>query len=191
MTKTYIPSIEFLRQILDYNPETGVLTWKVRREDSFFIREGRTPSHISNAWNAANSGKTALSSMAKNKYLRGAINGSTFYAHRVAWALHHGHWPEHDIDHINGVRNDNRIENLRSVSRKNNMQNREMSSNNTSGFMGVSYSRRHKLWCAKIGDHHIGWFSDKDSAVEARKDAESKLEYHANHGRKPVEAISR
>lgn len=190
MSKLYLPSIELLRQILEYDSDTGFLTWKRRAEDTFLPRDGRTPSHMANAWNAANSGRQAFTSVAKNKYLRGAVNGVTFYAHRIAWAMHHGQWPEHDIDHINGVRNDNRICNLRSVNRKDNMQNRAISSNNTSGTMGVSYSRRHNLWCVTIGGHHVGWFSCKENAVVARKDAELKLEYHANHGRKSVEAIN-
>lgn len=190
MSKRYLPSADLLRQILEYDSTTGIFTWKRRSEETFLPRDGRTPSHMANAWNAANAENQAFTSVAKNKYLRGTVNSVAFYAHRIAWVMHHGHWPEHDIDHINGVRNDNRICNLRSVSRKDNMQNREVSSNNTSGTMGVSYSRRHKLWNVKIGDHHIGWFSDKHNAVEARKDAELKLKYHVNHGRKPVEAIN-
>lgn len=190
MTDERLPSIDLLRQILIYDPVTGSMTWNKRPETSFIPRAGRTPSHMANAWNAANAGKPAFTSPAKNLYLRGAVNGLTLYAHRVAWAIYHAEWPSCDIDHVNGIRSDNRICNLRSVSRKLNMQNREMSSNNTSGTMGVSYSRRHKLWCAKIGDNHIGWFRDKDSAIGARREAELKMEYHDNHGRKPVGAIN-
>ena len=190
MTDKRLPSIDLLRQILIYDPATGSLTWKRRAEASFIPRAGRTPSHTANAWNAANAGKTAFTSAAKNKYLRGGVNGLTLYAHRVAWAIYHGEWPACDIDHVNGVRSDNRISNLRAVSRKLNMQNRAMSSNNTSGTMGVSYSRRHKLWCVSISGTHVGWFHDKDSAVEARRDAELKMQYHENHGRKPIGAIN-
>ena len=190
MMKKYIPSVELLRQILEYNPDSGVLVWKHREESSFIPRDGRTPSHMANAWNSANSGRIALASVAKNKYLRGAINGSCFYAHRVAWAIHCGEWPEHDIDHINGIRSDNRICNLRAVSRSENLKNRMISSNNTSGTMGVSYSKHHKLWSVTIGDNHIGWFSSKEDAVTARKEAETRLNYHENHGRRPVEAIN-
>jgi len=190
MLNERLPSVDLLRQILSYDPKTGTLTWNRRDEPSFLPRDGRTPSHIANAWNAAFSGKTAFTSAAKNKYLRGAVNGITLYAHRVAWAIYYGEWAEDDIDHINGVRDDNRLINLRAVTRRKNMQNREISSNNTSGVMGVSYSRRHKLWCAKIGDQHIGWFSNKMSATLARKDAELQMDYHKNHGRKPVEAIN-
>ena len=190
MSNSRLPSVDLLRQVLSYNPETGVLTWKRRSDASFLPRDGRTPSHIANAWNAAFCGREAFTSAAKNRYLRGAVNGITLYAHRVAWAIYYGEWPEFDIDHINGIRGDNRIANLRSVTRRENMKNRSVSSNNTSGVMGVSYSRRHKLWCASIGEGHLGWFRDKGDAISARKMAEVRFNYHENHGRQPDRPVS-
>jgi len=185
MNKNDLPSIHLMRQILEYDANTGKLKWKKREEWTFIPRAGRSPSHMANAWNACFSGKDAFTAIAKNKYIRGSINGAGFYAHRVAWAIHFGMWPESDIDHVNGVRDDNRICNLRSVDRRENMKNRQMSSNNTSGIMGVSYSNRHKLWSAQIGDTHIGWFSSKQEAQSKRKEAELRLGYHQNHGRFP------
>lgn len=74
-----------------------------------------------------------------------------------------------------------------SKSRADNLKNRCLSSNNSSGFHGVSYSIRHKLWSASIYHNnksiHLGWFKDKVNAIAARQAAETRYGYHINHGR--------
>lgn len=159
--------------------------WKTRSTDSFNEREGRTLTHIANAWNAAWAGKPAFTAKAKNGYLKGAINGGNFYAHRVIWKLVHGSEPD-DIDHDDGDRSNNRLINLFDRSRWDNLKNRKISKNNTSGTLGVSYSTRHSLWQAVIYHNkkpiHLGWFKLKEDAVRARKDAETVYTYHPNHG---------
>ena len=180
-----LPDQSALLQCLIYDPDSGELTWKVRPESSFLSREHRTPAHMANAWNANWAGKPAFTTVAKNGYLTGIINGRKLYAHRVIYVMVYGVEPE-DIDHEDGNRQNNRIQNLVSKTRGGNLRNRRLSSNNTSGYHGVSFSRRHKLWSVVIYDDkkpiHLGWFRGKDDAIAARKAAEIKYGYHPNHG---------
>lgn len=82
-------------------------------------------------------------------FIRGKT--STFRAHRLAWLAINGEWPSLDIDHINGIRTDNRIENLRCVDRSTNNENqRRPVTGNSSGFLGVSWSKEKRLWVAQI-----------------------------------------
>lgn len=181
-----LPDKNTLEHCLDYDPLTGALTWKVRPEWTFLPQEGRTPRHIANAWNAAWAGKPAFTSIAKNGYLKGAFNGENFYAHRIIFKLVYGIEPD-DIDHDDGVRSNNRLKNLIDKNRSGNLKNRCLSSNNTSGFHGVSWNKRLGYWGASIYHEgkkkHLGWFKYKQDAVIARKEAEIKYNYHPNHGR--------
>ena len=193
-----IPPQTILRQIFVYDPETGKLWWKNRPATSFRGTSKRSAEHQAKVFNARFAGKEALASPARNGYLRGSINNELFYAHRVIYKMIYGTDPD-DIDHENGNRTDNRQKNLVSKSRSENLRNRRLSRNNTSGYHGVSYSKRHKLWSVSIyadGKHiHLGWFKEKSEAIAERKAAELKMGYHPNHGRsdiqpdRPVSAI--
>lgn len=181
-----LPNQNFLNSILSYNPLTGLLTWKERGVDTFIVREGRSPNHIMNAFNARYANKPAFTSKSKNGYLRGGINTETFYAHRIIYMMITGSDPL-DIDHDNGVRHDNRWLNIFSKSRGDNLKNRKLSKNNTSGYHGVSFSIHHQLWIVSIYHNnkkiHLGWFKDKNDAIATRKTAEIHYGYHVNHGR--------
>ena len=122
----------------------------------------------------------------KDGYLPLNIRGKHFYQHRVAWFIMTGTWPD-SIDHINGVKHDNRAVNLRSVSHDTNMRNQKKHNTNTSGHTGVSWEKRSGKWLAYIYHdkkrHHLGYFLKLDDAVSARKMAEHKFGFHENHGR--------
>ena len=96
-------------------------------------------------------------------------------AHRLAWAIHYGRWPDL-ITHNDGARSNNRILNLRSTSRQICQRNQKRHASNTSGRTGVSWSRVRGIWVAqiKIGDKsiYLGSFSEFDDAVAARSAAE-------------------
>jgi hypothetical protein len=136
-------------------------------------------------WNARYAGTRAFTTVCKG-YYTGRIDSARFYAHRVIWALHHGVWPKDQIDHVNGITTDNRIENLRDVDSAENMKNQKSRSNNTSGHIGVSWFTRDSKWRAsiKVGETrvHLGYYTKLDDAVAARKSAEIKYGYHKNHG---------
>jgi hypothetical protein len=116
-----------------------------------------------------------------NGYLSGRLFNRNVYAHRVAYAIYHGHWPTAQIDHINGNRMDNRIANLRDVSAAENSKNKRMLDSNSSGIVGVSFNQG--KWVAMLGKRHIGRFATIEGAAEARRQAEIAAGYHENHGR--------
>lgn len=170
-----------LREILDYDPETGALTWRYRTKE--MCSDNRTR----HSWNTNYAGKPALNAAQARGYLRGTINGKGCLAHRVIWALVHGEWPSAQIDHINGDKRDNRLVNLRSVSPAENQKNMKRSSRNTSGVTGVSWSSRATAWQVHIKsggkNMFLGHFRNFDEAVAARKTAEAEHGFHKNHGR--------
>lgn len=174
-----------LRSLLRYEPETGKLFWLERSEHFFKSSECRTAKHSAASWNARCAGKEAFTR--SGRQCAGTLFGKTELAHRIAWAIFYGHWPEAEIDHINGNPRDNRIKNLRDVSRKENCRNTCIPSHNSSGIMGVSWHKRQKKWRAHIKHdgvyRHIGTFADLNDAITARKSAERDLGFHPNHGR--------
>jgi hypothetical protein len=115
------------------------------------------------------------------------INGKLYRAHRIIWAMHTGQWPEDELDHINGDRLDNRLENLRPVSCQENMRNAKRYCNNKSGVMGVYWHKAAGKWRAQIMVNgrqiHLGYFAAKEEAIAARKAAETMYGFHENHGR--------
>jgi len=118
-------------------------------------------------------------------YTRITVKGQRFKTHRVVWALHHGVWPE-SIDHINHVRTDNRIANLRSISITENLRNKSRDKRNKSGTTGVSWDSRTSKWYAKIcvdkKQVSLGLFDNLADAIAARKVAEQAAGFHPNHG---------
>ena len=162
---------ETLRQLLDYNAETGELTWRHRPTEFF-------PSvRVANSWNARYANASAFTSDDGRGYRQGAIFGKMFRAHRVVWALVTGKWPNGEIDHLNGQRADNRWTNLRDVSRSINNRNTKRHSHNTSGYSGVFFHEKTGRWRASIkADQkqiHLGCFGSKEDALVARKLAET------------------
>ena len=157
---TEMPSIEDLRSWLVYEEHTGRLFSKKRNKYVFL--------------NKHHSG-----------YLKGAIGSRTFTAHRVCVALKMGYWPEGEVDHINGVKNDNRWENLRVVNKSENQRNARKRKDNKSGVTGV-FQRKSGSWCAYINNEtkklFLGTFKTYGEAVAARKAAEKTLGYTDRHG---------
>jgi hypothetical protein len=173
MADTLEVDIEYLRQRLRYEPETGKLYW--------LDYEGMPVN-----WRTKHAGKEAFTSH-HTGYKAGKINSIKFLAHRVAWALYCGKWPNEQIDHINGVRCDNRITNLRAVTPQENQRNRKKQANNTSGVCGVYWDLNRGKWRARIkldrGYRHLGHFDNLEDAAKVRKEAEVKHEFHENYGR--------
>lgn len=120
-------------------------------------------------------------------YLRIFFNGKDYFAHRVAWFLYYGVWPVNQIDHINQIKTDNRIDNLREVSNEENCKNQTLRKTNKSGRIGVYFDNQHKKWRASIRFNnktvHLGLSKNIEEIINLRKDAEIKYGYHKNHGR--------
>lgn len=179
-----LPSKEKLMEILDYNQKTGEIVWKPRDDQPMMIPDRRNAFNAKR-FNAIYAGKPA-GSIRKDFYTQIMIDGDHYKAHRIAWKMVHGEEPI-DIDHINGDKSDNRIENLRSVSHGENMRNKPLYANNKSGFPGVEFHVRDGVWVAKIGADnrqiHLGSFPTINEAIACRIGAQVMISYHENHGR--------
>lgn len=186
MDKQDLLTPEELRKILEYNPATGKLFWRERSVE-FFNDGKQSAQHNCAAWNGRFANKEAFTADHNEGYRQGRIFSRVYLAHRVIWAMVYGEWPEEQIDHINGVRDDNRIENLRAVTNQENGKNKKLSKNNTSGVIGVYWYKPTRKWRAEIKINnrrvHLGLFTKKDDAIAARKAAEAEHGYHPNHGR--------
>ncbi len=188
-TPTILP-IETLHKLLAGDPDAGTLHWRERPLE--FFEHCKAPKRICAAWNARLAGKEAFTTDHRKGYRRGMIFGRSYLAHRVIWALTTGAWPPEEIDHINGVKDDNRIENLRAVTRAENLRNQAIYSNNTSGVVGVDWHKRDKRWTAQIRvdnkQIYLGYFTNKEDAIAARAAADIEYGFHANHGRAPCQS---
>jgi hypothetical protein len=166
-------TIEEMRTRVEYNPVGGDFIW-------LHCNTCR-PS-----WNSRFVGKKALCAPHSNGYLFGAIANQKIFAHRAAWALHHGYWPDGEIDHVNHYKTDNRISNLRVVQRTQNAMNLSKSKRNLSGVTGVFKHTQTGRWQAQIRINrrsiHLGSFESFDNAVAARRKAEKQHGFHENHG---------
>lgn len=160
-----------MREIVDYDPITGVLVWRARP-----LRPGI--EHTDKGWNTRCAGKPAGRPGKHGHiyiaFVHGDAYGTANYAaHRVAWAHYHGEWPERDIDHINGVPSDNRIGNLRLCTETQNLANAKLRKNNTSGVKGVYWDKKAKRWSAFITIDkrvtNLGRFETKELAIAARQ----------------------
>jgi len=112
-------------------------------------------------------------------YLRIGIDGKEYTCHRLAWFYMTGEWPKDQIDHINGIRTDNRFTNLREATTAENTRNGLISKNNTSGFKGVCFHKDTGRWQAKIfingKGRHLGLFDTAEAAANAYDAAAAKL----------------
>ena len=155
---------EELRELLHYNPDTGIFTWKVGSANQ--VKAG----DVAGCQNVLG-------------YLRIQLQSRKYLAHRLAWLYVRGEWPKDQLDHVNRVRTDNRITNLMDVSTKQNMQNAGKYSHNTSGHPGVYWYKRDSKWQARIMHNrkniHLGYFTDIEEALAARKAGE--LKYWGHH----------
>lgn len=158
-----LPSVGRLEELFTYNPETGDLFRKYKKNQKLIKKN------------------------TSRGYLRPAVDGQKYYAHRICWKLYYGVCPDDQIDHINGDTSDNRIENLRIASQQENCKNRSQQKNNTSGNTGVTWNKASGKWQASISVDgklkYLGIFTDKIDAIYARYWAEQGLGYHENHGR--------
>lgn len=157
-----------LKEVFNYNPDTGDLT-RLISAGGVYVGD-------------------IVGCKRPNGYLMVSINGKQRRAHRVAWELYYGKEPVGSIDHINGVRDDNRIINLRVVTTAENNKNMRMGRRNKTGVVGVSWESDRSKWIAYIGVNKkihlkLGRFASLLDACCARKSAEIKYGFHANHGR--------
>jgi len=161
---------EDLRHLFRY--DDGDLVW-LKRAD------------LPRSWNTKHAGKIAGTSDPLG-YRIILIHRKPYKAHRVIWAIINGAWPHGHIDHIDGNPSNNRIENLRVVTSRENGRNMRRRRDNTSGATGVYFRSHIQKWVARIWandrDNHLGVFETQKDAIAARKNAERAHGFHYNHG---------
>lgn len=170
-----------LKELLNYDTETGVLTWKERAEHWFNASRLHGAGSYAKMWNKKFSGKPAFTHVGSHGYLEGAIFNKLQLAHRVIWCLMTGDWPEY-IDHVNGDRLDNRFENLRRVTNAANGRNTKRHRRSRAEVPGVRQIAN-GTFQARLGRAHIGTFRTYEEAVDARLKAQKAAGYHENHWR--------
>jgi hypothetical protein len=153
MTYQNLPPIAELAELLEYEPETGVVTWKKNRSRT--AKKGSPAGCISSCG-----------------YMQIMINRKKYMLHRIAWIMGTGSDPiDFEIDHVNGDKTDNRLSNLRKASRAENTWNQAKPKSNTSGYKGVSWNKKCEKWVAYIGVEwrriHLGCFETKEAAHAA------------------------
>jgi hypothetical protein len=144
---------DYLKQVLDYNSETGLFFWKKIKVKNQ-VKIGSIAG-----WDDGRG------------YLKIEINRKSYRAHRLAWFYVYGVWPKEQIDHINGIKSDNRIINLRDITNAQNQQNKiNPSQRNKSGLLGVYKNTNCSTYCAEIridGNKHV--VRGFKTALEAHK----------------------
>ena len=162
---------------LDYNPETGVFTWKTTPKGG--IKVGR---------------KAGCKEI--NGYCSIQFKRKIYRAHRLAYFIYHGVDPlEKQIDHIDGNRFNNKIDNLRLATNSQNLRNRSFQKNNKTGIIGVYWCNTYKKWVARITYKNkmvfLGRFNDKEEAKDVRIAAEKKYfgEYRNDCNEKGLEDL--
>ena len=150
-----------LREVLSYSPETGEFTWLV-----------------TNGPHAREGNRAGTDHPEGYRVIR--VDGVRYLSHRLAWFYVNGEWPKEQLDHRNGIRNDNRISNLREANQSQNSQNQAVRRDSKSGHTGVHWLERERKWSAVIQASgktiRLGQFNSLDLAVSAR--AEAKAKFH-------------
>jgi len=152
-----------LKELFDYFPDTGIFVRKI---------------------NCGKTKKGDISGCLGQGYYRIRIDNVLYLSHRLAWLYVYGSLPEF-VDHINRISTDNRIANLRPVTKAQNQQNHGTPKNNTSGYLGVSWDKSRKKWSASIQHNNktigLGRFLDIQMAYKAYQQAASKYHTHNPH----------
>ena len=153
-------TLERLHELLSFDPESGLFRWKVRTSNRVAVG-------------------AIAGSAASDGYLQIKIDRRKYLSHRLAWLYVHGRWPAEQLDHINGVRTENRIANLREATNAENAQNCAVRRNNKSGHPGVRWHKAAGKWQAEIKINRVqkclGRFESLEAAIAARQAAKANL----------------
>lgn len=152
-----------VRELFNYDPETGDLTWCARPPEDF-------PSIVGwKIFNVQCAGKIArtLSPMGKNTYKVVRIDNVLYLQHRIIWLSFNGAWPSGLIDHINGDGTDNRIANLRIATYSQNHANRRYQGKTESGLKGAFRHKKTGKWTGRYDGRYLGLFGMPQEAHEA------------------------
>lgn len=155
-----LPTADRLRELLEYDKLTGVLTWRVHQ-------------------GSMAAGRVAGTLGAKgHRMVR--VDGRFYLAHRLIWKIVSGADPAQQIDHVDGDRDHNAWSNLREATHGQNRANSRLNRNNTSGFKGVTWAKDQRKWRALVSFkgkiHHIGYFDSAEVAARERSIAATRIQ---------------
>ena len=163
---------EILKERLHYDKDTGVFTWLDNELNHGKVRGKK-------AGNVNNMGYEVLGITIDNKHYK-------FLQHRLAWLYEYGEFPNDGLDHINHVKTDNRITNLRIATQKENCRNRSMHSTNSTGHTGVTFDKFTGKFMAHVTVDYkfknLGRFKNIEDAAKAAKEGREHYGFHVNHG---------
>jgi hypothetical protein len=153
-----LPSLDLLNYLFELDVDSGLLIRKVRCGNQ---KEGQIAGSINH-----------------KGYLQVSINTdkrNTYYLHRVVWKMYYKTEPPEILDHKDRNKLNNRIDNLREVTKEQNQQTRQKNANNTSGEKGVFWDKTKKKWLVQIRANgkvnHLGRYANKNKAIAVAKDA--------------------
>lgn len=145
-------SLQEVKELLDYNPLTGLLFWKISPNKKIKV------------------GSLAGGVKKQTGYFQVRLKGVLYPSHRIIWLLFYGSWPTKQIDHINRDKKDNRIENLRECSQQENSRNVK-TKGGVSRYKGVHWDSKKKIWSAGAKMNYktiyLGYFKDEEDAAKA------------------------
>ena len=170
-------TFEEAKELFIYDRDAGIIKW--RRRTSHRQRSDLVTGYTG-----------------RDGYMRICFKGRTYRAHRIAMLLAYGFYGDGlEVDHINHVRNDNRLVNLRFVTGSDNHRNQSRHSNNTTGVTGVTYDKAKRKYMAQISVDgvyiNLGRFVSLEEAAKARKDADIKYKFNSNHGNNKIKEYVR
>ena len=165
-----------LKETIHYDPSTGFFTWLKRPGDT----------RGDKIFNGQYAGKTAGGLNKSKGYWAIKVDGKDYYAHRLVWLYSYGKLPASEIDHINHNRQDNSIDNLRTVNRLENQRNMSKRKVSTSGVTGIAWDKSRGKWQGQIEVNNknifLGRFDSLLDATCARMRANKQCNFHKNHG---------
>lgn len=168
--KNFTLTQERLKEVLHYNPETGIFTRRIRTSNSVHV--GDVAGTIKRC--------------AGKRYISIRVNSKKHSAHRLAVLYMTGKFPDDQVDHDDGNGLNNKWLNLNEVTGLQNSKNQRKRSTNTTGCMGVCWVKQEEAWRSRINvnnvSSYLGYFTDFFEACCARKSAENKYGFHPNHG---------
>lgn len=164
MDKQDVITAQELQQIAEYFPENGIFIWKITKGN--YVKTGKEFG----SWDLYG-------------YKTVRINRKSYKLHRLAWLYVYGEMPKNDIDHINGIRHDNRISNLRDVTRQTNLENQTkiQKQKKHTTLIGVYFDARKKSYYSRISiknkSVHLGTFKTEQQAHDAYVAAKRKFHF--------------
>ncbi len=175
--------IEVAKKHLDFNASNGTFSWKARARSEFKNEQAYK------AWHTKCLGKnvgTKFTNSSGKTYIQIVIKGHSYMVHRLSYMFFHGCLPDGIIDHFDGDGENNKPSNLRDVSYSKNSRNMRKSTRNTSGVVGVSWSKQRRKWharvCCERVVRHLGFFNSVTDAEVAINEARKKLGFTSAHG---------